>query len=68
MTNYTLPLRSQCCSNCRYARGFVYEKHELLQCCCKPPEYSTRFHPRWPTVYHESWCGSWVYVEAEGGE
>lgn len=66
MTNSYPLLREQCCSNCRYARGFVYEKHELLQCRCKPPEYSTRFHPRWPTVYHESWCGSWAMLE--GGE
>jgi hypothetical protein len=63
MTNRFPPMAEQCCDNCRFARHFEYEKQPLLQCRQGPPEYSTRYHPRWPTVYRTSWCGAWAPQE-----
>jgi hypothetical protein len=65
MTNRYPPMAEQCCDNCRFARHFEYEKRALLQCRHSPPEYSTRYHPRWPTVYLSSWCGAWAPAEGE---
>lgn len=56
MTNTYLPLREQCCDNCRYHLGGACHRHP-------PSPLLARELLGWPEVDMADWCGEWAGYE-----